>query len=391
MALIGARRLRQQRKAALATQSKRDYYEVLGVGREAGDQEIKSAYRKLAMQFHPDRNPGNPSAEEKFKECGEAYSVLSDPNKRANYDRFGHDGMNGMSGGFGGFDGANIDFAEIFGDLFGFGDAFGGGGRRRTRAQRGGDLREDLSISFEEAVFGCDKKVAYRRRQTCPDCKGRGTAEGKAPTPCRQCSGRGQIRFQNGFLTMARTCPACQGIGSVIQDPCRACKGEGMIVRSHTLEVEVPAGVEEGTRMLFSGAGDAGPNNGPSGDVYVVLHVKEHAVFEREGKDLYCAVPISFSQAALGAEIEIPTLEGNATIKIASGTQSGTSFRLRSKGVPVLNGNGRGDLYVQVKVQTPAKLTARQRELLEELNAIGGVDNRVEKRSLLSKVKDMFA
>jgi molecular chaperone DnaJ len=362
---------------------------VLGIGRGAGEQEIKSAYRKLAMQFHPDRNPEDPTAEEKFKECGEAYAVLSDPDRRANYDRFGHNGANGMGGGFGGFDASSIDFSEIFGDLFGFGDAFGGG-RRRTRVQRGGDLREDLTITFEEAVFGCEKKVTYRRRQACPECKGRGTAEGRAPVQCRQCGGRGQIRFQNGFLTMARTCPACQGIGSVIQDPCKNCKGEGMLVRQNTIEVEVPAGVEEGTRMLFTGAGDAGPHGGTAGDVYIVLHVKEHPVFEREGKDLFCAVPISFSQAALGAEVQIPTLEGEATIKIAEGTQSGTSFRLRHKGVPVLNGNGRGDLYVQVKVQTPAKLTARQRDLLEQLDEISVIENRPEKRSLLSKVKDMF-
>ena len=342
------------------------------------------------MQFHPDRNPGDAGAEEKFKECGEAYAVLSDPNKRANYDRFGHDGVNGM-GGFGGFDPGTIDFSEIFGDLFGFGDVFGGGGRRRTRAQRGGDLREDLTIEFEEAVFGCEKQISYRRRQLCPDCKGRGTAAGAAPAPCRQCGGRGQIRFQNGFLTMARTCPACQGIGTVIQDPCKSCKGEGAILRQHKVNVEVPAGVEEGTRMVFSGAGDAGAHGGTPGDVYVVLHVKEHPIFEREGKDLHCAVPVSFSQAALGAEIQIPTLEGDATIKLAEGTQSGTSFRLRHKGVPVLNGSGRGDLYVQVKVQTPTKLTKRQRELLQELESISGIENKVERRSLLNKVKDMFA
>jgi molecular chaperone DnaJ len=343
------------------------------------------------MQFHPDRNPGDAGAEEKFKECSEAYTVLSDPGKRATYDRFGHAGVNGMGGGFGGFDVGTIDFAEIFGDLFGFGDVFGGGGgRRRTRAQRGGDLREDLTIEFEEAVFGCEKLVSYRRRQSCPDCKGRGTAAGSAPAQCRQCGGRGQIRFQNGFLTLARTCPACQGMGSVIQNPCKTCKGEGVVLRQNKLNAEVPAGVEEGTRMVFSGAGDAGVHGGPAGDVYVVLHVKEHPVFEREGKDLHCAVPVSFAQAALGAEIKIPTLEGEATIKLAEGTQSSTSFRLRHKGVPVLNGSGRGDLFVEVKVQTPTKLNKRQRELLQELESIGGVENKVEKRSLLNKVKDMF-
>jgi molecular chaperone DnaJ len=343
------------------------------------------------MQFHPDRNPGDPEAEEKFKECSEAYAVLSDPSKRASYDRFGHAGINGMGGGFGGFDMGTIDFADIFGDLFGFGDVFGGGGRRRTRAQRGGDLREDLTIEFEEAVFGCERQVSYRRRQSCPDCKGRGTAAGSAPAQCRQCAGRGQIRFQNGFLTMARTCPACQGLGTVIQDPCKPCKGEGVVLRPNKVGVEIPAGVEEGTRMVFSGAGDAGVHGGPAGDVYVVLHVKEHQVFEREGKDLHCAVPVSFAQAALGAEIKIPTLEGEAAIKLAEGTQSGTSFRLRHKGVPVLNGSGRGDLFVEVKVQTPTRLSKRQRELLQELESISGIENKVEKRSLLNKVKDMFA
>lgn len=344
----------------------------------------------MALQFHPDRNPGDPTAEEKFKECSEAYTILSDPQKRANYDRFGHDGVAG-TGGFGGFDSATVDFADIFGDLFGFGDVFGGGGRRRGRAQRGGDLREDLTIEFEEAVFGCEREVTIRRREVCDDCNGKGTAGGKAPAQCRQCGGRGQVRFQNGFLTMARTCPACQGMGTVIQDPCKKCKGEGVLLKQHTLQVQVPAGVEEGTRMLFSGAGDSGVHGGPSGDVYVVLHVKEHPIFEREGKDLYCAVPVSFAQAALGAEIKIPTLEGEATIKVPEGTQTGTSFRLRHKGVPVLNGSGRGDLFVEVKVQTPAKLSKRQRELLQELDLIGGVENKLEKRSLFSKVKDMFA
>jgi molecular chaperone DnaJ len=342
------------------------------------------------MQFHPDRNPEDPGAEDKFKECGEAYAVLSDPRKRANYDRFGHEGVAGM-GGFGGGDGATVDFAEIFGDLFGFGDIFGGGTRRRGRSQRGGDLREDLTLAFEEAVFGCEKQVSVRRREVCDECKGRGTAAGKAPTQCRQCAGHGQVRFQNGFLTMARTCPACQGMGTVIQDPCKKCKGEGVTLHTQALRVEVPAGVEEGTRMLFTGAGDSGSHGGPSGDVYVVLHVREHPVFEREGRDLYCAVPVSFSQAALGAEIKIPTLEGEATIKVPEGAQTGTSFRLRHKGVPVLNGSGRGDLYVEIKVRTPAKLNKRQRELLQELDTIGAIENKLERRSLLSKVKDMFS
>jgi len=343
------------------------------------------------MTYHPDRNPNNPDAEEKFKECSEAYAVLSDSEKRARYDQFGHAGVGGGPGGFGGFDASNIDFADIFGDLFGFGDMFGGGrGGRRTRAQRGGDLREDLTLTFEEAVFGTTKQVKFRRHDTCSACKGNGSSPGKAPVTCRTCGGRGQVRYQQGFFSIARTCSACQGAGTVIQDPCTRCKGQGVVVGEHTLEVKIPAGVEEGTRILFSNEGEAGLHGGPSGDVYVVLHVKEHPFFEREGKDLYCVVPVSFSQAALGAEIRIPTMDGDATVKIPEGTQTGTNFRLRNKGVPVLNGHGRGDLFVEVKVQTPTKLTKQQRELLQQLDLIGKVENKPERRSLLSKVKDIF-
>lgn len=343
------------------------------------------------MTYHPDRNPNNPDAEEKFKECSEAYAVLSDSEKRARYDQFGHSGVGGGPGGFGGFDASNIDFADIFGDLFGFGDMFGGGrGGRRTRAQRGGDLREDLTLTFEEAVFGTTKQVKFRRHDTCSVCKGNGSAPGKAPVTCRTCGGRGQVRYQQGFFSIARTCSACQGAGTVIQDPCTRCKGQGVVVGEHTLEVKIPAGVEEGTRILFSNEGEAGLHGGPSGDVYVVLHVKEHPFFEREGKDLYCVVPVSFSQAALGAEIRIPTMDGDATVKIPEGTQTGTNLRLRNKGVPVLNGHGRGDLFVEVKVQTPTRLTKQQRELLQQLDLIGKVENKPERRSLLSKVKDIF-
>jgi molecular chaperone DnaJ len=376
----------------LATQSKRDYYEVLGVSRTANDTEIKGAYRKLAMAYHPDRNPDNPEAEDKFKECSEAYSVLSDPQKRQRYDQFGHAGVGGPAagGGFGGFE--TVDFSEIFGDMFGdfFGAATGSGGRRRSRAQRGADLRSDLTLQFEEAVFGVQKSVTFRRREVCEQCNGTGASGGKAPATCRQCHGRGQVRYQQGFFSISRACPACQGMGTVVEDPCKRCRGEGVTAKEHTLTVDVPAGVEEGTRILFSGHGDSGVHGGPAGDVYVVLHVKDHAVFEREGKDLQCAVPITFSQAALGTEIKIPTLEGESTIKIPEGTQTGTIFRLRNKGVPVLNGHGRGDLYVEVKVQTPSKLNKRQRELIEELSATFSPDNKPEKRSLLSKVKDIF-
>lgn len=378
----------------MATQAKRDYYEVLGIARTANEVEIKSAYRKLALQHHPDRNPDNPHSEEKFKECGEAYAVLSDPQKRAQYDRYGHAGMSG-AGGFGGGAGfETVDFSEIFGEMFGFGDIFGaggGGGRRRSRAQRGADLREDITLTFEEAVFGVEKSVGIRRREQCDQCHGSGAAAGKHPSQCKQCGGRGQVRYQQGFFSISRTCPICQGMGTMIDDPCKHCKGEGVVMREHQLKVEIPAGVEEGTRILFSGHGDSGSHGGPAGDVYVVLHVKEHSFFEREGKDLYCAVPISLTQAALGAEITIPTLEGEATMKIPEGTQSGTSFRLRNKGVPVLNGSGRGDIFVEVKLHTPTKLTKRQRELLDELHSTFKVENKPERRSLLSKVKDYFA
>ncbi|HXM20558.1 MAG TPA: molecular chaperone DnaJ [Terriglobales bacterium] len=373
----------------LASNVKRDYYEVLGVARESGEQEIKSAYRKLALQFHPDRNPNNPAAEEKFKECSEAYAILADADKRAAYDRFGHAAVSG--GGSGGFDPTVFhDVSEIFGDFFGFGDLFGSGSRRGTRAQRGPDLREDVTLEFEEAVFGTETNVSIRRHETCEDCRGSGAAPGKAPVPCRSCGGRGQVRYQQGFFSMARTCPTCQGAGSVITDPCLKCKGEGRVLRQRTVDAKVPAGVEDGTRIRFTGLGEAGAHGGPPGDLYVVLHVKEHAFFEREGNDLHCVIPISFAQAALGTEIRVPTLEGEHTLKVPDGTQSGTTMRIRGKGVPVLNGHGKGDLFVEVRVQTPGKLNKRQRELLQELEGMTRVENKPQRRTLLGKVKDIF-
>ncbi len=373
----------------LASNVKRDYYEVLGVSREAGEQEIKSAYRKLALQFHPDRNPNNPDAEEKFKECSEAYAILADADKRAAYDRFGHAAVNG--GGSGGFDPTVFqDVSEIFGDFFGFGDLFGGGSRRGSRAQRGPDLREDVTLEFEEAVFGTETNVMVRRHETCEECRGSGAAAGKTPVSCRSCGGRGQVRYQQGFFSMARTCPTCQGVGSVITDPCLKCKGEGRVLRQRTVDAKVPAGVEDGTRIRFSGLGEAGAHGGPAGDLYVVLHVKEHPFFEREGNDLHCVIPISFAQAALGTEIQVPTLEGEHTLKVPDGTQSGTTIRIRGKGVPVLNGHGKGDLFVEVRVQTPGKLSKRQRELLQELEGMTRVENKPQRRTLLGKVKDIF-
>lgn len=374
---------------------KKDYYEVLGIQRGASEQEIKSAYRKLALQYHPDRNPNNPEAEEKFKECSEAYAVLADSEKRGLYDRFGHAGVGGAgaAGAGVGFDPTVFqDFSDIFGEFFGFGDLFGGGGRggRRTRAQRGADLREDITIEFEEAVFGIEKTISYRRHDLCESCKGSGSAAGKAPATCRTCGGRGQVRYQQGFFSIARTCPACQGAGSVISDPCAKCKGEGRVIQQKTVEAKIPAGVEEETRIRFSGLGEAGTNGGPAGDLYVVLHVKDHPFFERKGNDLHCVVPISFTQAALGAEIKVPTLEGEHTLKVPEGTQSGQTLRIRNKGVPTLNGHGKGDLFVEARIQTPTKLNKRQRELLEELHGSAPIENKPQRRSLLGKVKDMF-
>jgi molecular chaperone DnaJ len=375
----------------LATQAKRDYYEILSVTRTATEQEIKSSYRKLAMQYHPDRNPGNAEAEEKFKECSEAYTVLMDADKRARYDQYGHAAVNG--GGGVGFDPSNFtDFSDVFGDIFSdfFGVNMGGGGRGgRSRVQRGGDARADITLTFEEAAFGKKTQIKVRRYEVCEVCRGSGSAAGKAPSTCPTCAGRGQVRFQQGMFSIARTCPACQGVGRVISDPCGKCKGETRVMKEQMLDVAVPAGVEDGTRIRYQEKGDAGPNGGPPGDLYIVLEVKPHPFFEREGKDLHCSVPISFSQAAVGAEIIIPTLGGGEhKLKVPEGTQSGTTFRVRNKGVPALQSSGKGDMYVQVRVQTPHKLTKRQRELLAELGET--IDNKPEPRSLFEKVKDIF-
>ncbi len=378
-------------KVILTSNVKRDYYDILGLARGASDQEIKSAYRKLAMQFHPDRNPNNPDAEDKFKEASEAYAILADNGKRALYDRFGHAGVSGSTGGGGaGFDPAIFhDFGDIFGDFFGFSDIFGGS-RRRGHGQRGADLREDITLEFEESVFGTDTTVTVRRHETCEECRGSGAAPGKAPVACRTCGGHGQVRYQQSFLSVTRTCPTCQGLGSVVTDPCQKCKGEGRVLRQKTVDAKIPAGVEDGTRIRFTGLGESGLHGGTPGDLYVVLHVKQHPFFEREGNDLHCMIPISFTQAALGAEISIPTLEGEHKLKVPDGTQSGARTRIRGKGVPVLNGHGKGDLFVEFHVQTPQKLSKRQRELLHELEGITKVENSPRHRTLLGKVKDIF-
>ena len=374
----------------LATNAKRDYYEVLGVARGAGDQEIKSAYRKLAMQFHPDRNPGDSEAEVKFKEATEAYSILMDSDKRARYDRYGHQGVGTAGAGFEGF--PFQDLHDIFGDLFGINDMFGGGGgRRRSRAQEGEDVRADLTLEFEEAFFGKTTEVRVRTFTTCENCNGSGSEAGHAASTCSACGGRGQIRFQQGFFSVARSCPKCAGTGTMITNPCASCKGQGRVLHEKTIPVKVPAGVEDGTKILFSGQGHAGLNGGPAGDLYVVLHVKEHVFFEREGKDLYCVVPISFPQAALGAEISLPTLDGEHKLSIPAGVQSGATLRLKNQGVPVLNGHGRGDLFVEVRVQTPAKLNKAQKELLQQLAATIQIENKPQPKTLFSKVKDIFS
>ena len=380
---------------ATANVTKVDYYEVLTVSRDASDSELKTAYRKLAMQYHPDRNPNDPSAEAKFKECSEAYSVLSDPDKRAAYDRYGHAAFQNGGGGNpftgGGFSG-NVDLGDIFGDLFGEMFNMGGtGGRRASRVQRGRDLQYDLTLEFEEAVFGKEKEITIRRMETCTDCKGSGAAKGKAAATCTQCGGRGQQRFQQGFFSVARTCSVCGGTGTLIVDPCPTCKGETRVQTEHKILVKVPAGVEQDTRIRYSGEGESGKFAGPAGDLYVVLNVKPHKFFERDGDDLHCVMPISFPQAALGTEVEIQTLEGPASIKVPEATQSGKTFRLKGKGVPHLNSHGKGDLIVEIRVQTPNKLSKAQKELLRQLSETMVVENTPTSRGLFEKVKEMFS
>ncbi len=375
----------------MATQAKRDYYEILGVTRTASEQEIKSSYRKLAMQYHPDRNPGNPEAEDKFKEASEAYSVLIDVEKRARYDQFGHAGVG--NGGFGGFDPSSFtDISDVFGDLFS--DFFGvnvSSGRGRTRVQKGGDIRADVTLTFEEAAFGKKTEIKTRRYESCEQCHGSGAAPGKGPTACSTCGGRGQVRYQQSIFSVSRTCPACGGAGRVISDPCSKCKGEGRVMHEHTLQLSVPAGVGDGMRMQLEGKGHAGMNGGPAGDLHVVLRVKPHPFFERDGKNLYCSVPVSFSQAALGAELAIPLLEGEYKLKVPEGTQSGTVLRIRGKGLPDVHERGvKGDLHVTIRVQTPTKLTKHQRELLMELGGTSAIENKPEPRSLFEKVKEIF-
>ncbi|HEY1575618.1 MAG TPA: molecular chaperone DnaJ [Terracidiphilus sp.] len=369
--------------------SKADYYEILGVSRDASEQELKSAYRKLALKYHPDRNPGDYEAEEKFKEASEAYQVLCDADKRAAYDRFGHAGVSGGGPGFGGFSGA-VDLGDIFGDLFG--EMFNMGGQQRASRQvRGDDLRYDLTIEFQEAVFGTEKEIRIRRLEACETCKGTGSSSGRGPTTCPQCHGRGQIRYQQGFFSVARTCSTCAGRGSIISDPCQTCRGETRVTKEIKLSVKVPPGVEEGTRIRYSGEGDVGRGNGQGGDLYVVLSIRRHDFFEREGQNLHCVIPVSFPQAALGAEIEIPGVDGLVMLKIPEGTQSGKEIRVRGKGVPYLNEKGRGDLIAKIIVQIPKKLSRAQRDLIAELGKTMSVENKPTSPGLLEKMKDLFS
>lgn len=369
--------------------AKRDYYEILGVDRNASQQEIKSAYRRLAVQYHPDKNPGNREAEEKFKQAAEAYSVLSDPDKRAQFDRFGHAGVG--AGGFGGFDpDVFADFSDILGDFFGFGDVFGGGSRRRrSQPRRGNHLRYDLRINFEEAVFGVKTKVKIPRQETCGSCQGTGAEPGSGRSTCPACKGQGQVRYQQGFFTIGRTCAHCQGTGQIIRKVCTTCRGAGRVQKEKVLEIKIPAGVEEGSRLRVPGEGEAGLNGAPSGDLYVVIYVEEHPFFKRQANNICCEMPISFAQAALGGEIAVPTLVGQEKVRIREGTQTGTVFRLKGRGVVSLDGRGKGDQLVTLAVVTPTHLTKEQRKLLERLAEITPQEKQAP-GNLFEKAKDIF-
>jgi len=349
--------------------SKRDFYDVLGVPRTASEQDIKSAYRKLALKYHPDRNPGDKAAEERFKEAAEAYAVLADAEKRARYDRFGHAGVSGAAGAGGVDPTIFADFQDIFGglgDIFGFGDIFGGG-RRRGGPQRGADLRYDMEIAFEQSARGAETTIQIPRHETCEACKGSGAAPGSAPTVCSQCRGSGQLRYQQGFFTVARTCGQCRGTGKVIAKPCATCHGQGTTEQQRKLTVKIPAGIATGQRLRLTGEGEAGTQGGPPGDLYVVVHVLEHEFFQRDGNDLHCEIPLTFTTLALGGDITVPGVDGEETLRVPEGTQTGATFRLKGKGMPDVGGRGKGDLLVTVQAVTPKKLTRDQRKLLEQL------------------------
>lgn len=372
---------------------KRDYYEILGLKRDCGDQELKQAYRRLAIKYHPDKNPGDHEAEEKFKEVAEAYQVLSQAEMRARYDRFGHAGVGAASaagspfgGGFGqGFPG----FDDIISDLFGFGDAFGGRNARRGGPRRGSDLRYDIEITLEEAATGLNTKIRIPRLESCELCKGTGAAEGTTPTRCQTCGGSGQMRYQQGFFSVSRTCSACRGAGKVVRDPCRECRGAGRIEREKSLEIKIPAGVDSGSKLRVTGEGEAGEAGAGRGDLYVVISVRDHDRFERRDANLYCTHPISFTLAALGGETQVRTLDGQENLHIPAGTQSGSVFKLKGRGMPELGSRGKGDLYAAVSVITPTHLSKEQRRLLEELAKLEQSPPH-EDKGIMDKVKDMF-
>jgi molecular chaperone DnaJ len=365
--------------------SKRDYYEVLGVERTADSEAIKKSFRKLALKYHPDRNPGDKEAEHLFREASEAYQILSDPERRARYDRFGHAAF---EGGAAGFDFNASGFEDIFGDIFSEFFGMPGRGRSASRRRRGEDLSYTLRVSFEEAAFGCERQISVPRSVTCEDCSGSGGRGGTAPAKCPACRGAGQVRFQQGFFSIAKTCGQCNGRGEVIKDPCPTCRGSGRVRKKHELEVKVPAGVDTGTRLKLRGEGDPGAGSAP-GDLYVAITVDEHELFRREGNDVLCEVTISFPQAALGTELDVPTLDGSVKMKIKEGTQSGSVFRLRGKGVPDLHGYGRGDQLTRVIVETPRRLTPRQREILQTFAEEAGEDVHPSK-GFFDKVREKF-
>ena len=376
--------------------AKRDFYNILGVNRDASDEDIKKAYRKLAMKHHPDRNPDNPKSEEHFKEAKEAYEILSDGQKRAAYDQYGHAGVDPQSGmGGGGFGGGTGGFSDAFGGIFD--EIFGGGGGRsggRSNVYRGADLRYNLEITLEQAAFGTETKIRIPTMEACEPCKGTGAKAGTQPKTCPTCQGSGQVRIQQGFFSIQQTCPKCHGTGKFIAEPCGSCHGAGRVKQHKTLAVKIPAGVDEGDRIRLSGEGEHGVNGGPSGDLYVQIHLKAHPVFQREQNDLHCEMPISFTTAALGGEIEIPTLDGAANLKIPAETQSGKIFRLRGKGIKGVRSHNHGDLLCHVVVETPVNLTDRQKELLRELDESSKGDaerHNPRAKSWMDRVRDFFA
>jgi molecular chaperone DnaJ len=375
--------------------AKRDYYEILGIPRSAPPEEIKKAYRQMALRHHPDRNPGNRDAEERFKEAAEAYSILADAQKRSIYDRYGQDGLRGEGfQGFSGFDSSVFeDFEDILGNFFGF--SFGNffGSREATRGrerQRGRDLALEVEVSLEEAAAGADREIKLNRAEACPACGGSKSKPGTAPSACPACGGKGQMRYQQGFFTVARTCPRCQGRGDVISTPCETCEGRGHVKEKRTLKVRIPAGVDDGSRLRLVGEGEAGDQGMPGGDLYVVTRVRKHAFFEREENDLSCQIVISSTQAALGARVEIPTLDGSEVLKIPAGTQPGETFKLKGKGVPDITGRRRGDLFIRVQVKTPENLPKEQKALLAKLAELRGEDIDSVDKSVVQKVKNIL-